>query len=127
MYNVNNIAPTIVSELFSFSNINYSLRSGSRLHQPSANIVCNGQETVSYLGPKIWNMVPEEMKQKSSLFAFKREIKQWVPNSCSCRICKNYLPNIGFISPLVVVIVGFFLGGGGGGVGKACSVTLSSS
>ena len=33
MYKVtNNIAPTIVSELLSFSNINYSLRSGSQLH-----------------------------------------------------------------------------------------------
>ena len=73
---VNSIAPTIVSELFSFSNVNYNLRSGSQFHQPSANTVWNGQETISYLGPKIWNMVPEEMKQKSSLFAFKREIKQ---------------------------------------------------
>ena len=57
----------------------------------------NGQETISYLGPKIWNMVPGEMKQKSSLFALKREVKQWVPNNCWCRICKTYLPNIGFI------------------------------
>ena len=94
---VNNIAPTIVSELFSFSNVSYSLRSGSQFHQPSANTVWNGQEAISYLGPKIWNMVPEEMKQKSSLFAFKREIKQWVPSNCPCRICRNYLPNIGFI------------------------------
>ena len=39
---------------------------------------------ISYLGRKIWNMVPEEMKQKSSLFAFKREIKQWVLNNCPC-------------------------------------------
>ena len=94
---VNNIAPTIVSELFSFSNVNYNLRSGSQCHQPSANAVWNGQETISYLGPKIRYMVPEEMKQKSYLFAFKREIKQWVPDSCPCRICKNYLPNVGFI------------------------------
>ena len=36
---VNKIAPTIVSELFSFSNVNYSLRSGSQFHQPSANTV----------------------------------------------------------------------------------------
>ena len=63
---VNNIAPTIVSELFPFSNVNYNLRSGSQFHQPSANTVWNGQETISYLGPKIWNMVQEEMKQKSS-------------------------------------------------------------
>ena len=94
---VNKIEPTIVSELFSFSNVNYSLRSGSQFHQPSANTLWNGQETVSYLRSKIWNMVPEEMKQISSLFAFKREIKQWVPKNCPCRICKSYLPNIGFI------------------------------
>ena len=94
---VNNIAPTIVSELFFFSNVNYSLRSGSQFYQPSGNTVWNGLETISYLGLKIWNMVPEQMKQKSSLFAFKREIKQWVPNNCPCRICKNYLSNIEFI------------------------------
>ena len=33
---VNNIAPTIVSELFSYSNVNYNLRSGSHFHQ----IIC---------------------------------------------------------------------------------------
>ena len=86
---VNNIAPTIVSELFSFWNVNYNLRSGSQLHQPFANTVWNGQKTISYLGQKseIWC-------QRN---AFKREIKQWVPNNCPRRICKNYLPNIGFI------------------------------
>ena len=92
------IAPTIVSELFSFLNVNYNLRSGSQFHQPSANTVWNVQETISYLGPKIWNMVPEEMKHKSSLFVFKREIKQWIPENCPCRICKNYLLNTGLTS-----------------------------
>ena len=72
---VSNIAPTIVSELFSFSNVNYSLRTVSQFHQSFANTVWNGQEAISCLGPKIWNMVSEEMKQKSSLFAFKRQIR----------------------------------------------------
>ena len=53
----NNIAPTIVSELFSLANINYNLRNGSQFHQPSANAVWNGLGIISYLGPKIWNMV----------------------------------------------------------------------
>ena len=69
---VNNITPIIVSELFSFSNINYSLGSGSQFHQPSSNTVWNGEETILYLEPKFWNMVPEEMKQKSSLFTSRR-------------------------------------------------------
>ena len=61
-----------VSERFSFSNVNYNLRSGSQFHQPSANTVWNGQETTSYLGPKIWNMVPEEMKQKIIFICFQK-------------------------------------------------------
>ena len=53
---------------------------------------------ISYLYfTQIWNMVPEEMKQKSSVFAFTRKIKQWVPENCPCRTCKNYLPSIWFI------------------------------
>ena len=92
-----NIAPTTVSELFSFLNINYSLRSGSRFHQPCANTVWNGLKTISYLGPKIWNMVPAGMKQKPSLSSFKGEIKKWIPENSPCRLCKNYLPGVGFI------------------------------
>ena len=98
MYKVaNNIAPTIVSELFSFSNVNYNLRNGSQFHQTSVKSVWNGLETVSYLGPKIWKMVPEEIKQKPSLSAFKIEIKRWKLENCPCRICKKYLPGVGFI------------------------------
>ena len=93
----NDIAPTIVSELFSFSNINYNLRSGSQFHQPFANTIWRGLETISYLGPNIWNMVPAEMKQKSSLSSFKGEIKKWIPEDILCRICKKYLPGVGFI------------------------------
>ena len=69
---VNNIASTIVSEFFSFSNVKKWLSVSSTLCKYR-----NGHETILYLGPKNW----KEMKQKSSLFALKREIKQWFPNS----------------------------------------------
>ena len=98
MYKVaNNIAPTIVTELFSFSNTNYNLRSCSQFRQSSVKTVWNGLETASYLGPKVWNMVPEELKQKPSLSAFKTVIKKWKLENCPCRICKKYLPGVGFI------------------------------
>ena len=101
MYKVTiNIAPTIVSGLFSFSNINYNLRSGSQLQQPSANNIRNGLETISYLGPKICYMVPAEMKQKSFFSSFKGEVKKWIPENCPCRICKKYFQGVGS-TPLV--------------------------
>ena len=39
--------------LFSFSIVNYNLRSGTQFHQPSANTIWNGQETISYLEPRL--------------------------------------------------------------------------
>ena len=48
MYRVeNNVPPIIVSDFFYFSNVSYSLRSGSHFHQPSANTVWDGEETIS--------------------------------------------------------------------------------
>ena len=86
---VNNIAPTIVSKLFSFSNVNYNLRSGSQFHQPSANTVWNGQDTISYLVPKIWNMVPEEMKQNHLYLLSKEKLSNGSPTTVSVGYVKT--------------------------------------
>ena len=95
---VNNIAPTIVSELFSFSNVNYSLRSGSQFHQPSANTVWNGQEAISYLGPKIFGIWCQRKWNKNHLCLLsKGKLNNGSSTTVRAWICKNYLPIIGFI------------------------------
>ena len=43
-------------------------------------------EILSYLGPKIWDLVPLELKKLSSLGAFKKAIKKWKPQSCPWKI-----------------------------------------
>ena len=42
--------------------------------------VYNVTESLSFLGPKIWELVPEDTKQSESLEVFKNKIKQWVPS-----------------------------------------------
>ena len=37
---------------------------------------------VSYVGPKIWSQVPQEVKFLESFRSFKRAIKKWVPGTC---------------------------------------------
>ena len=61
------------------------------------NSVFHGTESISYLGPKIWDIVPEEFKNKKSLNSFKESIKMWVPTNCPCRLCKVYLDGVRFI------------------------------
>ena len=75
----------------------YDLRDNNLFERRRANSVCCGTELVSYLGPKIWDLVPIETRESESLNAFKFKIKRWVPEGCPCRICKIYLGQRGFI------------------------------
>ena len=56
-----------------------------------------GTESLLFLGPKIREPVTLEIKSSYSLGEFKKKFKSWIPENCSCRICKTYLYHIGFI------------------------------
>ena len=59
--------------------------------------VYHGTEIISYLEPKIWDIVPIELKSLESLDSFRKSIRKWTPNNSSCRLCKRYLDGIGFL------------------------------
>ena len=56
-----------------------------------------GTETLAHLGPKIWSIVPNDMK-KFSLSKFTKKIRMWKPVKCPCRICKTYVHDLGFVT-----------------------------
>ena len=55
-----------------------------------------GTETLRSLGPKIWNLLPKDIINSQNLVTFKKKIKSWKPIHCPCRLCKHYLPCLGF-------------------------------
>ena len=59
--------------------------------------VSYGTETLAYLAPKIWSMVPSEMKF-FSLSIFTKKIRNWKPDKCPCRLCKLYIKDLGFVN-----------------------------
>ena len=66
-------------------------------HTQNVRSVYNGTETIYFLGPKIWAIVPDGIKECDTLQLFKKKIKDWKPIGCPCRICKIYLDKVGFI------------------------------
>ena len=58
--------------------------------------VYHGTESLSFLGPKIWDLVPVELKEPESLYSSKFKIKNWVPFERPSRICKIYIQPVGF-------------------------------
>ena len=55
-------------------------------------------ERVSFVGPKIWEMITENLKKPKSLNSFKKEIKYWKRNNCPCRLWKICIRNDGFLA-----------------------------
>ena len=58
--------------------------------------VYHGTESISYLGPKIWEILPKKLKNIENLAHFKNEIKTWKPENCPCRLCQVYIKSEGF-------------------------------
>ena len=92
------MSPPIFSELFRRRDICYGLQSNSNIAVSNVKSVFHGSRSISYLGPKIWDIASLELKELTSLNAFKKGIKNWQPKNCPCRLCKQYVLNLGFIS-----------------------------
>lgn len=98
MYKVkNDIAPTIMKDIFPIFTKPYYMRKESEFETSNIHSVFNGTETVSFRGPKIWSIIPKEIKDSNTLPEFKAKIKHWRPEGCMCRLCKQYIPNLGFL------------------------------
>ena len=73
---LNDLSSTLISELF---RVKYRY----------------GLNTISHLAPKIWEIIPNEIKSCKSLNSFKAKINMWVPTNCSCNLCRPYVHNVG--------------------------------
>ena len=78
-------------------NKNYNLRSGTDLMKRNIHTTHFGTETISNLGSKIWKLVPDKIKNYSSLLVFESRIKTSTTDNCPCRLCKTFVKDLGFI------------------------------
>ena len=90
----NGISPEIMNEVFKLrEETHYHLRQTAQFLVDPIHSVFNGSES----GPKIWEQIPTEIKNKESFVRFKKEIKKWKPLNCPCRICMTFIANLSFI------------------------------
>ena len=93
----NGISPRILRNVFPlkesalyWSNFPFKTR--------NVRTVTYGTETLGHLGPKIWSMLPEDIKCAGNLKDFKNKIKLWRPAGCPCRLCRTYVAGVGFVN-----------------------------
>ena len=98
------LAPIFMNDILSRNKNSFAenVSSNTRLNSSYYNY-CNpkkvnyGLETLRSFGPKLWNMIPKDLKDISSLAIFKSKIKGWIPQDCLCRLCKTYVPQLGYL------------------------------
>ena len=94
---VHKISPEIMNEVFPLKKI-LKYNSKNIFETTNVRTVFCGTETASFLGPKIWNIIPNDIKQAATLQEFKRKIRNWKPTNCPCRLCKAYVSGVGFVN-----------------------------
>ena len=92
-----NLSQTFFSEWLTRNNSTYKMRSKSDFAIPQKSTVFKGSSSISYYGPIICSLIPEKIRYTDFLENFKSKIRMWKPKNCPCRICKNYIPNVGFL------------------------------
>ena len=87
----NNINPASLDEIFVLRKTNRAVGNQYKLNLevPIINQATFGAKSVRYLGSKIWNSLPFQIKSSKSLATFKRTIKNWDTVSCKCPICQR--------------------------------------
>ena len=92
------LSPPIMDNVLKLRTENpYSLRQGSEFSRPIVKTAYHGTESLSYLGPKVWDILPEKLRNMDNLESFKKEIKTWWPDNCPRRLCKVYIEGVGFL------------------------------
>ena len=76
MYKVKNeLCTKIILDLFKEVTHPYNLRNGLICGSYKIKTVRYGTETITYLGPKIWSIIPDKIRESSSFEASRQKIK----------------------------------------------------
>ena len=93
----NGLSIDIMAQLICKRNsVGYTLRSQTDFSLPQVKAVNYDLKALRYFGPKIWNILPNDIKNSRTLRESSKKVKSWIPWNCPSRICENYIYQVGF-------------------------------
>ena len=87
----------IMCDIFETRNFNYNLRSQMDFVRARVNTSSFGLNSLKYLATKIWDVFPCDIKSTGNLNSFKEKVKNWEPEGCHCKLCRQYVHGIGYV------------------------------
>ena len=87
---LNGIGPLYLHDMFDRKESVYIMKNNIELVQPQFRTQKYGFNSIRYQGAKIWNTLPNNIKDASNLSVFKALVKKWSGARCSCNSCDMY-------------------------------------
>ena len=81
-----------MSELFKIKETKYGLRKGSTLVSINPKTTNYGISSISYLAPKVWDQIPDDIRKCESLSIVKQKVKTWIPKKMSMHSLPTVCP-----------------------------------
>ena len=76
----------------------FKSRSKTDFLRNTVNTTKFGLNSLRHFASKVWNMIPIEIKNSSTVETFKSKISKWEPIDYDCKLCQNYLHRIGYVN-----------------------------
>ena len=93
---LNGLSPQIMNDVCQVkSPAPYYLRDKNELHSRIPKTVAYGAESVSFMAPKIWSIVPQELRNSQFLYSFKKRHKE-METKLSLSVMQNLLATCWF-------------------------------
>ena len=80
--------PSFMANIFIPKHTNYNLRSANLLEIPKARSITYGTNSFTFQASLLWNSLPDDIKNETSVIKFKRKLISWGRIRCTCKICK---------------------------------------
>ena len=97
----------VYNDFFIRSSHDFSLWSQQNFVIPLINSILKGKNSLRYFGSVKSNSLPHETRNSETLPVFKSTIKMWNPDSCTCRLCKEYIGGVVFIIHTLILWIIF--------------------
>ena len=75
----------------------YGLRNTDTIARKAVKTSKHGLQTVPYIGSRLWESLPESLRNLPDLASFRTELGKIENLNCKCRLCAEYVPNLGYI------------------------------
>ena len=85
------VSPELMNDIFHFVESLFNLRSDYTIGRKQDHTVYHGSENISSLAPKLWDLLPNSIKNSVSPKEFKTKINTWAFDCCPCTTCTKYV------------------------------------